>query len=111
MEWGKALGESLKPEKEGREVFVIGLSDLRGVPFFLKGYVRGKFPQKQEEWALLDWQGLFADSYGFVPGEANILVFAYSGRLIHHAHFADCESSAVRDITVIVQKEIKGGLE
>jgi hypothetical protein len=111
MEWGKALGESLKLEKEEREVFVIGLSDLRGVPFFLKGYVRSKFPKKQEEWALLDWQGLFAESYGFVSGEANILVFGYSGSLIHQARFSDCESSAVEAIAAKVRKEIQGGLE
>ena len=56
MEWGKALGKSLKPEIDGERVSLIGLSDLRGVPFFLKKYVRGKFSQSKEDWALLDWR-------------------------------------------------------
>ena len=105
MEWGKALGKSLKPEIDGERVSLIGLSDLRGVPFFLKKYVRGKFSQSKEDWALLDWQGLFAGSYGFVPGAVNILVFGSSGKLLHQAHFSDCDSSAVKAIVAKVHAE------
>jgi hypothetical protein len=106
-EWGKALGESLQPEISSRKLRLVGLSTLKGVPFFLKGYVRGKFPKTQEEWALLDWQGLFAGSYGFTSGEANILVFDESGNLVHKAHFGQCQTSDVRLITSVIRKAIK----
>jgi hypothetical protein len=106
-EWGKALAVSLQPEKDRQKISLIGLSDLRGVPFFLKRYVRGKFPQEKEEWALLDWQGLFSATYSFVPGEANVLVFECGGSLVHQDHFSDCDPADVITITALVRKTIK----
>ena len=45
--WGKAIDDSLGLAESPGEVVGIGLADLRGVPFFLKGWVRGKFPEEQ----------------------------------------------------------------
>ena len=79
--WGKALSHSLKPERDSGRLNLIGLSNLKGVPFFLKDYVRGKFSQNAGDWALMDWKGLFADSYGFIAGNANVVVFDKEGAL------------------------------
>jgi len=38
--WGKALSQSLKPERDSGRLNLIGLSTLKGVPFFLKDYGR-----------------------------------------------------------------------
>jgi hypothetical protein len=106
--WGKALSQALKPERDAGRLNLIGLSTLKGVPFFLKDYVRGKFSQNAGEWALLDWKGLFADSYGFVAGNANVLVFDKEGVLVHQAHFSECLPDQVLSLTAIIRSRIDG---
>lgn len=101
--WGKALSYSLKPEKNADRLNLIGLSNLKGVPFFFRDYVRGKFPQNARDWTLMDWQGLFADSYGFIAGNANVLVFDEEGVLIHQAHFSECRADQVLSLTAIIR--------
>ena len=106
--WGKALSRSLKPEKDSGRLNLVGLSNLKGVPFFLKDYVRGKFSQNAGEWALLDWKGLFAGSYGFVAGKANVLVFDKEGVLVYQAHFGECRSDQVLSLTAIIRSKLNG---
>lgn len=59
---------------------------MRGVPLFLKGYVRKKFPRDQEKWVLMDWKGRFAKAYAWTPQESNILIFDRGGALVHRTH-------------------------
>jgi hypothetical protein len=106
--WGNALSHTLQPEKDAGKLNLIGLSNLKGVPFFLKGYVRGKFPQNVRNWALLDWQGLFADSYGFIAGNANILVFDKEGVLFHQAHFSECRPDQVQSLAALIRSMLDG---
>ena len=106
--WGKALSRSLKQEKDAGRLNLIGLSNLKGVPFFLKGYVRGKFPQNARDWTLLDWQGLFAESYGFIAGDANVLVFDEKGVLFHQAHFSECRPDQVQSLAAKIRGTIDG---
>lgn len=105
---GKDLSRSLKPEKDAGRLNLIGLSNLKGVPFFLKGYVRGKFPQNARDWTLLDWQGLFAESYGFIAGDANVLVFDEKGVLFHQAHFSECLPDQVQSLAAIIRGMLDG---
>jgi hypothetical protein len=106
--WGKALSESLQPEKDAGSLDLIGLANLRGIPFFLKGYVRGKFPQNASDWTLMDWQGLFADSYGFVKGNANVLVFDKKGVLLHQTHYDECRPDQVKSLITIIRSKLDG---
>ncbi|MCK7491722.1 MAG: hypothetical protein MZW92_08595 [Comamonadaceae bacterium] len=106
--WGKALSQSLKAERDSGRLSLVGLSNLKGVPFFLKGYVRGKFSQNPGDWALLDWKGLFADSYGFIPGNANVLVFDKEGALLYQAHFSECRPDQVLSLTDIIRSKLDG---
>lgn len=101
--WGKALSLSLKQTRDDGRLNLIGLSNLKGVPFFLRDYVRGKFSQNTDDWALMDWKGLFAESYGFVAGNANVLVFDRAGRLIHQTHFSECRPHQVLSLTAIIR--------
>jgi hypothetical protein len=87
---------------------LVGLSNLKGVPFFLKDYVRGKFSQNAGEWALMDWKGLFADSYGFIAGKANVVVFDKEGELVHQAHFSECRPDQVLSLTAIIRGKLDG---
>ncbi len=106
--WGKALARSLKPEIDSGRLSLVGLSNLKGVPFFLKAYVRGMFSKNPGDWALLDWKGQFADSYGFIPGNANVLVFDKEGALLHQAHFSECRPDRVLSLTAIIRGKLDG---
>jgi hypothetical protein len=106
--WGKALSQSLKPERDSGRLSLVGLSNLKGVPFFLNDYVRGKFSQDAAEWALMDWKGLFADSYEFIAGNANIVVFDKDGVLAHQAHFSECLPGQVQSLTAIIRGKLDG---
>ncbi|MFQ5499032.1 MAG: hypothetical protein ACE5FH_05120 [Candidatus Zixiibacteriota bacterium] len=59
----------------------VDYADTRGVPFFLKGMVRGKFPKEEESYILLDWKGKLAKAYDFEEKKCNILVFDVGGSL------------------------------
>jgi len=43
--WGKAIHVSLSDHPRYDQISHLAYADLRGVPFFVKGVVRGKFPQ------------------------------------------------------------------
>jgi hypothetical protein len=103
--WGKALARSLKPEMDSGLMSLIALADLKGVPFFLKDYVRGEFYKNAGDWALMDWKGLFADSYGFIAGNANVLVFDKEGVLVYQAHYRECRPDEVLSLTAIIRGE------
>jgi hypothetical protein len=106
--WGEALSRALKPEKDSGRLALVGLSDLKGVPFFLKAYVRGQFSKTPGDWALLDWKGLFADSYGFIAGNANVVVFDKEGNLAYQAHFNECRPDQVRSLTATIRSLLHG---
>lgn len=89
--WGPAIRDSLSARGIVEEIGHLGLADLRGVPFFLKGFVRGKFPKEDVGPILMDWKGQFPKAYDFMPGDCNILVFDADGelRLRHHGKEPD----------------------
>ncbi len=104
--WGKALSDSLARSGERRRATLIGLADLRGVPFFLKGLVRSKFPEDKKRWVLLDWKGRFPKAYNFVPGRCNILVFGERRTLTLHAAVDEVETQQMSRILATIRAEI-----
>ena len=80
--WGKALSQSLKPEKDSGRLSLVGLSNLKGVPFFLKDYVRASSPRTKANGLCWTGRGCSPESYGFIAGNANVLVFDKEGALI-----------------------------
>lgn len=83
--WGKAIHDSLGDHPHYDQITHLAHADLRGVPFFLKGFIRGKFPQEPHRWVLMDWKGIFAKAYDFAPKSSNVLVFGPDTALVHHA--------------------------
>jgi len=81
--WMQAIHDALKDNKEFYKVLLVAVADLRGIPFFLKGFVRGKFPEKRSRWVLMDWDGIFSKAYRLSPNVTNIMVFDCSSNLIH----------------------------
>ena len=87
--WAETLRDSL--DASGHDVSFLGLADVRGVPFFLKGMIRGKFPKSRDRWALADWKGEFAKAYCFEKDHCNVLVFDPEGNLVHHSWVKEVE--------------------
>ena len=76
---------------------------MRGVPFFLKGMIRSKFPEDPDDWALMDWKGVIAKAYDFVPKASNTLVFAPNGTLVHHASGREVDEKAIQEIVAVLR--------
>ena len=81
--WMQAINDALRDNEEFYKILLVAVADLQGIPFFLKGFVRGKFPKKRSRWVLMDWKGDFFKSYNLQPKVTNILIFDCSGNLIH----------------------------
>lgn len=100
--WTKAILDSIEDRSEFDKIALLGVADLRGVPFFLKGYVRGRFPEDRDKWALLDWKGLFAEAYDFVEEESNILVFDTQGRLVYRTNGTEPHKQVLQKIITAI---------
>ena len=74
------------------------MADTRGVPFFVKGFVRGKFPKERDRPVLLDWEGRFAKAYDWRPEETNVLVFDEHGTLVHQTHGTEVVAERVDEV-------------
>jgi len=96
--WGKAIHDSLSDHPQYNRISHLAHADLRGVPFFLKGSVRGKFPQNPDQWVLMDWKGVIAKTFNFAPKSSNVLVFAPDGLLVHHVSGREPDDEALRDL-------------
>jgi hypothetical protein len=78
-EWSPVLADSLAAEIKGFRVKFIPHAHLKGVPFFVKGTIKGKFPQTPDGWVLMDWGGEFNKVYDLMEDHCNIVVFDQDG--------------------------------
>jgi hypothetical protein len=97
-QWGPALRAGMDSLGFGDEVLSLPVANVSSVPGFMKGMVRKKFPKEKEKWALVDWKGLFAKSYGFQKGACNLLVFDREGRHAYQTHVRELEENRLRAI-------------
>ena len=74
------------------------------MPFFLKGFVRGMFPENPDQWVLMDWNGVIAETYKFVPKSSNVLVFAPDGVLVPHASGHEPDDESLRALVSILRE-------
>lgn len=79
--WSRALRDSLSVWSWQNQVTVVGVAHMKGVPFFLKGFVKGKLPKDPKDWLLLDWEGAFFKAYELPGDTCNVLLFDVQGRL------------------------------
>lgn len=96
--WNQVIFDSLGHHPGYAQIAHLAHANLRGVPFFLKGMIRSKFPQDPDSWVLMDWKGILPKTYGFVPKSANVLVFAPDGTLVHHASGREPDDETVRGL-------------
>ena len=102
--WGKTIHDALSDHPQYPQVSHLAHADLRSVPFFLKGLIRSKFPQDPERWVLMDWKGIIAKTYDFVPKSSNVLVFAPDGTLVHHASGKEPDEESVTAVATALRE-------
>ena len=96
-EWEDALVEAL----DGRTVEHRAIAHVKGVPGWipgLKGRIRGSFSEDPARWALLDWEGAFADAYEPTEGQVTVFVFDASGCLRTRVSAQHPEPALVRAV-------------
>jgi predicted transcriptional regulator len=71
--WQKAVLDRYKDN-----IVVLGIADLRSVPFFLKGKIKNDF-KKQEGRIFLDWKGEVFTSYGLSEKVSNVILIDKQG--------------------------------
>lgn len=102
--WGESIHGSLGHHPQYDRISHLAHADLRDVPFFLKGFVRGMFPENPDQWVLMDWKGVIAETYKFVPKSSNVLVFAPDGVLVHHASGHEPDDESLRGLVSILRE-------
>ncbi len=101
--WSTAIHGALEEHPNYAALARMPYADLRGVPFFAKGYVRGLMPEKEDDWILMDWRGTLAKAYEFAPGETNVLVFDSGGALVTRASGREPDPEVVREVVKVLQ--------
>lgn len=102
--WAEALRESLPHRVSSEAVAWVDIANLRGVPFFMKGSVKKKFPSERKNWVLLDWKGTFAKAYGLEKDVCNILLLDRDGRLLLQTGQTDVDPEVVSELSRAIEQ-------
>jgi len=104
--WSKALKASVAGNPNLDALVELAHADLRGVPFFARGYVRGLMPEDPDEAVLLDWRGSLAKAYGYEPGVTNVLLFDPTGLLVARASGTEPDPAQLEALTHALRAEL-----
>lgn len=107
MKWGEQLGMKLQKNGLFEKVTFIAHADLRGVPGFLKGFIKSRFPQDSLKWALMDWDGVLAKAYDYNAKTSNVLVFDRDGNVVTHKTGLEPTASDIDTLYQIVESLVK----
>lgn len=101
--WTKAIYDSTNIILPNLPIKHIGIANLKGVPFFLKGFIRNKMPHNEKVWILMDWKGIFASAYHFVPDECNVLIFDRKRNLVYQTLVTELNEDKLRKILSVLK--------
>jgi hypothetical protein len=102
--WAQAISDSLQTIPPGVPVKLIGLADLKGAPFFLRGFISNMFPGDPDQRILMDWEGSFAGSYNFIKGESNILIFDLERNLVYQTSGKEPDKIKLSEILALLRR-------
>ena len=88
----------------GQDVRLVSIADVGGVPFFLKGMIRGKMPKEPHNWILMDWGSKFHKAYDCEKDVCNLLYFDAESRLLKRTTVSDLTDEGLLEI----QTELAG---
>lgn len=96
--WQQAIYGALEKRHIVDQIQFIRIADLRGSPWFLYDFIKGKFPKEKNHWSLMDWKGIFVTTYGFESKSCNILVFDRQQCLVYKTHVQKLDSQKLEEI-------------
>jgi hypothetical protein len=102
-DWRAAISDGAGDAIESGELLIVSYADTRGVPFFLKGTIRGYFPQDPELLTLVDWKGQLAEAYSLDPDVATLLVFGRDDRLVSRVSGTEVEPAQVEALLGVLR--------
>ncbi len=102
--WQDAIHDSLQKIGILDQTQIISAADLRGVPFFLKDFIRSKFSQEKKKWCLMDWDGILAKAYGFVSDKCNIIIINSNHKVIHKVDVQELNIYELKKMSKIFRK-------
>lgn len=75
------------------------VAHTKGAPFFVKGKIRGSFSRDPDRWALLDWKGLFRETYAPPDEQVTVLMFGPDGKLLARHSGREVSAAVVASLT------------
>jgi hypothetical protein len=89
--WTEPLVESYRSK-----IYFVPVADLRSVPGFLKGYIRGRFQGEFTYSVLMDWDGSLVEPLNIRPGLPTLVLTDASGTITYRAWGKGSESQVKR---------------
>lgn len=68
--------------------------------------MKGKFPEDRSKWLLMDWKGIFAQSYQFKDDVSNIVIFAPGGERLLQKTVTELDPVALDEIVQTVKAQM-----
>lgn len=102
--WEKAIYDSTQIILPNLPIKQVGIANLKGLPFFLKGFIRNKMPDDGNIWILMDWKGTFANAYHFVVNKCNILIFDRKRNLVYQNSVTNLNEMKLREILSVLRE-------
>ncbi|MFH1843030.1 MAG: hypothetical protein ABIF77_07455 [bacterium] len=101
--WRTALEDSLAPEIQSYRLRTLGVAHTKGVPFFIKGKLKGVFREQYGWPILLDWDGDFARAFACTEKTCNLLVFDEKGAFVQCWSVTDENPDLLTEIVRVVR--------
>ncbi len=110
-DWRAMLTAALRGQVEGGLVQIRAWAHTKGAPFFVKGRIRGSFPEDPARWAVLDWDGVFEEH--FEPREEHVTVFVFDreGCLVARETGREVDAGSIAVLADAAQKVLVRDLE
>ena len=103
-QWAPALRDSVADLIARHRVKFLPVAHLKGVPFFVKRTIKGKFPQERDKWTLMDYEGLFKLTYVMPDDHCSLLVFDRAGRLRMQHAVTDFEPALQDELIAAIRR-------
>jgi len=84
------------------KLVLLGVADVRSVPFFLKGRIKKDF-QKDQDSILLDWDGIVFTSYGLTQKVSNIILVDAKG-YVRYLYAGTADREAVERLFRVIDR-------
>lgn len=105
-QWLTALQDSLPNISDSARIDLVPLAHLRGVPFFLKGMIKGKLPREEDRWMLLDWKGRFDKAYAFDDDVCTVLIFSPQGKLVYRDSVTELSMDTLAELLAATRSQL-----